>query len=356
MKALIFRSHLDWSFVSRASRWHLRWYLSGRGLPLSAGVYLTSACNCKCVMCDIWMDKGRRPDIYPRQAQERDIQALARAGCYYYSISGGEPTLVKDLTDRLTVAARHLPYVHVVTNGLTMGADLARALGQTGIKEISLSLDGSRRIHDLLRGIDGAFVKTMAALDHLEEQAPHLQIVVNSVVTPYNIDGLRELRRLLAPRERVRFKLLPMTFHPLFLTGDRQGLVLDLEPAPVAAVDAFLDEAMADPRNVNSRVFLARAKRYLAGERDLLREQKRCLYPHHAMEFDAKGNAFPCLTGMAGQGGRPPETDLGDYLASPDYRSRQKALEACDGCRNSMMLCYFEPRLNFPINHLLRNR
>ena len=33
----------------------------------------------------------------------------------------------------------------------------------------------------------------------------------------------------------------------------------------------------------------------------------------------------------------------------------QKKLESCEKCHGSMMLCYYEPRLNFPIHQLLRS-
>jgi MoaA/NifB/PqqE/SkfB family radical SAM enzyme len=77
-------------------------------------------------------------------------------GLVYYSISEGEPTLVKDLPERLAYAANKIPYVHLVTNGSTMTKDLARCLNEKGIQEISISLDGLEEFHNTIRGVENS--------------------------------------------------------------------------------------------------------------------------------------------------------------------------------------------------------
>jgi len=100
MKSLILKKHLSLRFVKRMVGWHLKYYFLGRGTPVSAWVYIIDVCNYKCLMFDIRMKDN--PVIYPRKAQERDIDALSKMGLIYYSISGGEPTLVEDLPERLS--------------------------------------------------------------------------------------------------------------------------------------------------------------------------------------------------------------------------------------------------------------
>ena len=92
----------------------------------------------------------------------------------------------------------------------------------------------------------------------------------------------------------------------------------------------------------------------MRGETNLLSEQKKCHYAYHAIEFDHTGRAFACRGGLHDKGGLAPDEDLATYLASKDYRDIQRSLESCDGCNDNMMLCYYEPRLNFPIQNLIR--
>src|SRR3989304_4817821 len=114
MKKVIFYKHINMKFIRTMNKWHIKNYILGKGTPVSAGVLITDGCNSRCIMCDVW--KTKEYSIYPRKAQMRDIDCLAKIGCYYYSISGGEPTLVKHLPGRLAYAAQKLPYVHLVTN------------------------------------------------------------------------------------------------------------------------------------------------------------------------------------------------------------------------------------------------
>jgi len=352
VRQLVFKNHFKYNLVARMIRWHLSYYLCGKGTPVSAGVYITDACNCRCIMCDVW--KNEKPSVYPRDAQERAIDALSRMGCYYYSISGGEPTIVKDLPDRLSYASRKIPYVHLVTNGLSMTPELARAIGSSGVKEISISIDGSEKFHNYMRGMSSAFDRAWKALDLILTYAPKVHVVVNSVLSPYNIDGLRELDKCLSSLAHVQQKYLPLTFHELFLTKERKSLFFPWEAALPHEVGGFIDDAIANSNIVNSDIFLRKAKRFFNGEQDVIPEQKSCLYPFHSIEFDSRGLAYPCITGMGFKDGIPPNVDLKTYLQSDKYSCHQKELKACDKCRGSMMLCYYEPRLNFPVHNLIR--
>lgn len=352
MRKLLLQSHRKRALIARLINWHWRYYGLGRGRPITAGVYITDACNCRCLMCNIW--KRKNPATYPRAAQERAIDALARMGCCYYSISGGEPTLVKDLPERLAYAAARIPYVHLVTNGLVMTEELARNIGSSGTSEISISLDGTEAEHNAMRGLPDAYARAWRAIELCRRHAPHLRIVINSVLTRYNLKGLRELGRRLAQFPDIYQKYLPLSFHELFGNRERTTLPSPGEEEPLSAMDQFLDDAIASPRIVNSAVFLRKAKRYFRGERNLMPEQRYCLYSYHSMEFDSRGNIYPCRSGMNFQDGIPPEADLEQYFKSAHYRLMQKKLKSCTNCYGSMMLCYYEPRLNFPLPHLLR--
>lgn len=332
-------------------RWHINYYVLGRGRPISAGAYITDACNARCIMCNVWRKK--KASIYPRKYQEQAIDALAHAGCFYYSIGGGEPTLVKDLPERLSYASKKIPYVRFTTNGLSMTPDLARALNASGVKEIGLSIDGTDEYHNLVRGRSDAAAKVWMSLELLYNYAPEVQVIINSVITPFNIEGLREVGRRLSKFPGVHQKYLPVTFHELFGTKDLKLLPLDLKAATQEEIEKFLEEAISNPRIVNSPIFLDKAKRFFKGEVNVIPEQKRCLYPYHAMEFDPDGFAYPCRTGMNFTNGFSPEKDLTVYFKSVEYKTMQKKLLSCTKCQGSMMLCYYEPRLNFPLSNLL---
>ena len=80
--------------------------------------------------------------------------------------------------------------------------------------------------------------------------------------------------------------------------------------------------------------------------------KKKCTYPYYSIQFDASGRPTPCLTGCSPQNVKT-NASLKNYIQSSSYKGLQKKLESCEKCRGSMMLCYYEPRLNFPLHQLL---
>ena len=104
---------------------------------------------------------------------------------------------------------------------------------------------------------------------------------------------------------------------------------------------------------VKSTHFLRRAKSFFNGSKDVLSEQKKCTYPYYSIQFDSYGHPTPCLTGCPANSNPTKVTDLTTYVQSHSFRMLQKELESCEKCRGSMMLCYYEPRLNFPLHQLI---
>ncbi len=351
MRKLILKNHFNFNLVKHMLRWHFNYHLRGRGFPVIAGVYITDGCNCRCMMCRIWENK--RPSVLSRDVQERTIDVLARTGCYYYSVSGGEPTMVKDLPDRLTYASRKISYVHLVTNGLAMTSELARALGKSGIKEISISLDGTERFHNTIRGLPNAFARAWNAIDLIKTHAPAVKVVVNSILTPYNLESLQELERMLGHFPQIYQKYLPLSFHEFFRIQNVGHLEFEGEGASATDMEKFLRKARSNSRIVNSPIFLRKAALFFKNNQDVINEQKKCLYPYFGIEFDSKGYAYPCYTGLSFENGIPCGANLENYLKSREYLDQQEKLTGCTRCRGSMMLCYYEPRLNFPIHTLL---
>jgi len=352
LKELILKNHLNLPFITRMLKWHFSYYILGRGYPVSAGVYLTDTCNSRCIMCNLW--KKKNPYTYPMEEQKAAIDALSAMGCYYYSISGGEPTLVKDLKERLRYASAKIPYVHLVTNGLLSEEKMVSEIVSTGIKEISISIDGTEKFHNALRGREDGFQKAFNTLKLYAAHSDKLQLTVNSILTKRSLSELRELRKMLDDFPGVHYKYLPLSVHELFQNDAGIDKAFPGNDASIDEMEAFLNEAAADDRNVNSKIFLKKAKLFFRGQEDILPEQKQCVYSYHAVEFGPDASVYPCRTGMNFASEISGKTDLKEFYSSAKCSNIQKELKSCKRCRNTMPLCYYEPRLNFPITNLVK--
>ena len=62
-------------------------------------------------------------------------------------------------------------------------------------------------------------------------------------------------------------------------TSERDNTELPGKKASIEELKIFINEAIADSKVVNSKIFLLKAFLFLSGQEDVLAEQKRCLYP-----------------------------------------------------------------------------
>lgn len=353
VKALILKKHFNLGLLRRLAGWHIRYYFRGRGSPVSFGALITNKCNCKCVMCNIW--KNQQTTTLSLKAHLESIDALSTIGCYYHSVAGGEPTLVQDLITRLEYAAKKIPYVHFVTNGLTMTNVLAKQIAKSGIKEVSISIDGNETFHNFVRGRPDAYARAHNAFDLLRTYAPGVTLVINSILTRNNVAEIRVLNRELCRQPNVYQKLLPVSHHELLNNMDVDfDLFKGFRESDLASITSFLKSCMANKTIVNSKPFLKKAIQHFRGTEDLLAEQKKCLYSYHALDITSDGNAYPCFGGRhVGKSYTKAGRCLQPYLRSKEYRDTQKVLESCDKCKGNMLLCYYEPRLNYPLHNLI---
>ncbi len=139
-------------------------------------------CNLRCNHCDFW--KNKNPDQSNHRTPQRTHELIAEfAQLSPHGVvvtCGGEPML--DLEEWLALCRvsreSGLPFFSVTNGILIQTPEMAERLILEGPDEISLSLDSpDPEIHDRMRGMSGAFDKTVRALRLLlEARARHPEI------------------------------------------------------------------------------------------------------------------------------------------------------------------------------------
>ncbi len=112
-----------------------------------------SACNCRCVMCDIW--KGNKN---LKQLTEEDIigllSSLKNLGTKQIVMSGGEALLNPDFFSLCRLLKKQNLSITLLSTGLTVRKNAENILKWTD--ELIVSLDGDEQTHDAIRNINGA--------------------------------------------------------------------------------------------------------------------------------------------------------------------------------------------------------
>lgn len=111
-------------------------------------------------------------------------------------ITGGEPTMRKDLEEvGLELYRRELPW-GIVSNGLTLSGQRIDSLMKAGMHNITVSLDGTEDSHNWMRGNPASFEKAYGAIKILADK-PDLNFDVVSCVNRRTLGELVQIKRLL---------------------------------------------------------------------------------------------------------------------------------------------------------------
>jgi SynChlorMet cassette radical SAM/SPASM protein ScmF len=145
--------------------------------------YLTEGCNLACRHC--WLAPKFDPDgsRYPILALEifnKAIQEAIPLGLTSVKLTGGEPLLHPDFPAMLDTLQEKKLALALETNGVLCTAEIAKAIAGLESPSVSISLDGAdKETHDTIRGIDGAFEKSTAAISILAEYGINPQVIMS---------------------------------------------------------------------------------------------------------------------------------------------------------------------------------
>lgn len=349
------------SLVGSIAKWYRSYYVHRRPMPLIAHLVLTNVCNYRCTFCYISADEARY--TMPLDRFKDLVRELRNLGTCYLYISGGEPLLVKNFGEYAAWAKRHIPYVHIVTNGSLLDQDMARHFGRCGIDEVSLSLDALEDTHNLHRGSDRAFASIVTAVHNLRDFAPRTTATCATVLGPWNIAEQKELYRFCASLG-VRHRYQGFQEYPAVL--ERQGgrsLLTREFLVQLADFLAFLPARSRD-RYLNLQLQYY-AHRLGMGDLKHPVFTDPCLLPYYYVNIVGSGEVCPCYgvksdmypgTGFLD----PPKkfslqhSTITDIFRDPAYSRMACDLKPCPECRNYFASCYIRPRLAFPAGNGLR--
>jgi MoaA/NifB/PqqE/SkfB family radical SAM enzyme len=142
-----------------------------------------SACNCRCVMCDIW--KGNKN---LKQLTEQDITSLLGAfrkfGTRVVVMSGGEALLNPNFFRFCEILKQEDITVTLLSTGIALEKKVDQIL--QWVNDVIVSLDGDEVLHDHIRQIPGAFQKMQRGVQLIKSIDPKYRITARTVIHRLN--------------------------------------------------------------------------------------------------------------------------------------------------------------------------
>ncbi len=222
----------------RTAKYHLADAVGLRVKPLKLRLALTDRCNAKCVMCNIWKQVDNNAPSLPEEITIPEIDKMLTVNARFFSdlrhvaLTGGEPTLRRDLADIFRVFTEHLPDITMSTN--TNGFSTAKTVGM--IEEVMkfrkkltvmISIDGIGEGHDTVRGVKNVYRHCAATIDGLIElrnENKGLKLEINHCMTALNFEECEKVFDLC--REK------GLSFNPIYVIQGQlyhnEGMDLEL--------------------------------------------------------------------------------------------------------------------------------
>jgi radical SAM protein with 4Fe4S-binding SPASM domain len=304
---------------------------AGSYFPTKLNLRLLYECNLRCKMCGQWgqngsyfaYDKSRRRQRLDVEVIDRILAELIPRGLKMVDMEGGETLLYPPFEELLYRMCKRNLYVKFVTNG-TLLDKFARPIVESSVQCVTVSLDGSREIHNRIRGEEWAYDRTMQGLSALSEMKKKLGKSIPLVQIAFTMNrhnGATALRNLCQDlRGKGLADVLAIKLTPIFVPVEAEKKYMDLVrhyfdveegiASPGGFRDDYSDFAEEGDKVVSTLSHLKKTpfdllieplphipfiqipRLYLDYSWDLGRGP--CPVPFDEPTVDADGNVYPC--------------------------------------------------------------
>ncbi len=169
-----------------------------KGIPIFAGMELTSRCNLSCKMCYVkpW-GENLSPHSSELTAKEwiRLGKEAVDAGVLFFLLTGGEPFLHADFKEIYEAYNKMGVRITVFTNGILATGEMAKWLAQRPPSVIEITLYGaSERTYENLCGSGAAYHQAIKGIETLLKEG--LNITIRTTITKTNQDDYKAIKKI----------------------------------------------------------------------------------------------------------------------------------------------------------------
>jgi radical SAM protein with 4Fe4S-binding SPASM domain len=168
--------------------------------PIYAVWEITLRCDLACRHCGSRAGRERPEELTTAEALDL-VQQMADLGVLEVTLIGGEAYLRDDWTEIARSVRAHGMQCTITTGGRGLSPERARAAQAAGVQSVSVSIDGARDTHDMLRGVHGSFDAAVEAMRNLRQAG--ISVSVNTQINRTNLGELDAVLDTLVA-ERVR--------------------------------------------------------------------------------------------------------------------------------------------------------
>jgi MoaA/NifB/PqqE/SkfB family radical SAM enzyme len=264
----------------------------------------TYRCDSHCLHCGIWRGKYQAEELPPAELK-RIFSGPFFGAVHTAWLTGGEPTLRRDLAAVVAVMIASMPSLHTLglaTHGIRTRRVVPQLVNLLDVLDparhslfVHVSVDGIGETHDRVRGVAGAYAGVIATLDAIAQlrcdyPAHRIEVGLNCVIQPANLADLDRLLDLARERgHSITFNLVQLSEQ--YFANLAAETLLRFAPEQVELVTRFLHRlATESPPALGDHY--RQVAQVLHGEP----RRRRCLTPWSTINLDADGTYLTCPT------------------------------------------------------------
>lgn len=258
---------------------------------------ITDNCNSRCVMCNIW--KNNVVDEITPEEITKVFSNSKFSKVKHLGISGGEPSLRKDLVRCVDAILGSLPLLQtlsITTHGysssrwrrfLPLIKEITRSKGVDF--SLNISIDGYAGRHDLIRGIDGAFLKANKTIQIAKEQGVKLQL--QYTISTMNVYSM-QLALDYARENNIEIIFRVATNIERLYNSDRAEVFIDREERSFVSDFFSSNELLGQTKSLSRKLYYSKMQRWLSG--DIVSRAMPCYFKEQGMLLTSKLALYPC--------------------------------------------------------------
>ncbi|MDS1029283.1 radical SAM protein [Bacillota bacterium LX-D] len=236
---------------------------------------ITNKCNYRCKHCYSKASFiGDEKELTTNEA-ERVIDDLFKINVPVILFSGGEPLLRSDIFHLIQYARDKNIRVCLSTNGSLIDRKMAIRIKKADISYVGISIDGIGSINDQFRGIKGAYLKSVAAVENCHEVGQ--KVGLRFTLQKKNFTQVAKILDLLDRMEANRicfYHLVPSgrgeEIYNEALSGEETRVVMDLLYQYIISNDCIgkkAKEILTVDNHCDGVYLYLKAKKYLPPEK-----------------------------------------------------------------------------------------
>jgi MoaA/NifB/PqqE/SkfB family radical SAM enzyme len=314
-------------------------YATGRilKLPVNITVSVSYRCNSRCKTCNVWLLPN---DDLTVGEWDRVFESMGDAP-YWFTFSGGEPTLRKDLPEMVESAYRRCRpgIINIPTNGIqdrVIPVRIERVL-QVAPKSqviINLSIDGVGLQHNEIRGVRNNWSRAMStyrSLKQLQGTYKNLTLGIHTVISNFNVDSFPALCEYVQRELKPDSYITEIAEERVELDTVGLGITPTVEKYTVA-IDALLDSMREQKLTGVAEITQAFRREYYEIVKRTLREQRQvipCMAGVASAQIAPNGDVWTCCVRAESMGNlRDHDYDFGAVWRTGKAKQLRRSIKA----------------------------